>query len=376
MNLIEVNTGIYKKRINKLKLELKKRACGIFVVLKHENIYYLTGFYGKDSGSVFIISPQKSYLLVNFIYLEDASSSVDRNEIEVILYKKDRLKKASEVLSSLKSKKVAVESSEIDHRSFLRFQDMVERSNKNLYCIAGIVESLRILKDEHEIKKIKQACRITDMAFKSILNIPSRKISIMSELLLAVELEKFIIGYGGCGRSFDFIVASGENSSKPHYISGHRPIGKGLLLIDFGVIYQRYLSDITRTIFVNKNAVTEKLTEIYKIVLEAQLMSIQACREGIRCDELDGIARKHIEKAGYGDQFGHSLGHGAGLEIHEEPAVNSGNRTILKENMVITIEPGIYIPHIGGARIEDMVIIGKNGCKKLYNSKKDFTFLS
>jgi Xaa-Pro aminopeptidase len=376
MKLIDVNSGIYKKRIKKLKSELKKKSFGIFIVLKDENIYYLTGFYGKDSGSIFIISNEKSYLLVNFIYLEDALNSVDKDEVEVILYKKDRFKKASEVLSGLKSKKAVVESSEIGHKSFLLFQEMIERSNSKLYCLSGIVETLRVLKDEYEIKKIKKACNITDLAFNSILDIPPNKISNMPELLLSVELEKAVIENGGYGRSFDFIVASGENSSKPHYLSEHRPIGNGLLLLDFGVVYQRYSSDITRTIFINKNSVIKKFIEIYKIVLEAQLKSIQACREGIRCDELDKIARKHIEKSGYGNHFGHSLGHGVGLEIHEDPGVRPGNKTVLKENMVITIEPGIYIPDIGGVRIEDMVIIGKNGCENLYKSKKDFTFLS
>jgi len=146
--------------------------------------------------------------------------------------------------------------------------------------------------------------------------------------------------------------------------------------MDFGTIYNRYCSDITRTIFLKKSSAASKLKEIYSIVLEAQLRAIEACREGIRCDELDRIARKHIESYGYGKKFGHGLGHGVGLEVHENPALTGRNRTVLMENMVVTIEPGIYIPGLGGVRIEDMVIVKKNGCENLYKSKKDFTFLS
>jgi Xaa-Pro aminopeptidase len=374
--MINIISDIFKKRIIKLKSKLKETGSEVFIVLKGENIYYLTGFYGKDSNSILIITPEKSYLLVNFIHLEDAVSSTGKSDIEVILYKKDGLKKASEVLNNLKSKKLAIESSAIDHQNFVKFQKMLEKSNKKLSGISGIIESLRIIKDEYEIKTIKKACRITDRAFNKILEIQSEKISIMSELLLGMEIEKFMIEYGGCRRSFDFIIAAGTASSKPHYLSGRSHVGKGLLLMDFGVIYNRYCSDMTRTIFADKKAIKGELDEIYKVVLEAQLKALQACREGIRCDELDGIARKHIENAGYGEQFGHSLGHGVGLEIHEDPAVSPGNKKILKENMVITIEPGIYIPGSGGVRIEDMVIIGKNGCMNLYRSKKSFTFLS
>ena len=367
---------IYRNRRNTLKLELNKWSLENYTILKYENIYYLTGFYGKDSNSVLIISDKKTILLINFIYYEDALTSVKGSDIEVVLYKDDRMKKVSAVLNKLKSKKITMENSGIDHLSFVKLKEIFERSGKELNVITGIIESMRAVKDAYELENIRKACRITDLAFKKVLDYSSEKISKFSELSLGIEIERLLIKNGGNGRSFDFVIAAGISSSKPHYLSGHLNIEEDILLMDFGTIYNRYCSDITRTVFLNNRPGNSKLREIYNIVLEAQQRAIQACCEGIRCDELDIIARKCIEKYGYGDKFGHSLGHGVGLEVHEDPAVTSRNKTVLKENMVVTIEPGIYIPGLGGIRIEDMVIVRKNGCENLYKSKKDFTFLS
>jgi len=367
---------IYRNRRDTLKLELTRRGLENYTVLKYENIYYLTGFYGKDSNSILIISNEKTILLVNFIYHEDALSSVKGSDIEVVLYKDDRIKKTAGLLNKSRSKKINIENLGIDHLSFKKLEEIFERSGKELTATVGIIESMRSVKDEYELENIRKACRITDQAFEKLLQYSCGKISKFSELSLAVEIERLLIENGGKGRSFDFVIAAGISSSKPHYLPGHLNTKESILLMDFGTIYNRYCSDITRTIFLNNRPNASKLRQIYNIVLEAQLRAIQACCEGIRCDELDSIARKYIEKYGYGEKFGHSLGHGVGIEVHEEPAITGRNRTVLKENMVVTIEPGIYIPGLGGVRIEDMVIVRKNGCENLYKSKKDFTFLS
>jgi len=161
----------------------------------------------------------------------------------------------------------------------------------------------------------------------------------------------------------------------PHYIASHNKIKNGVLLMDFGTVYNNYCSDITRTVFIGNDSSNVKLRKIYDIVLTAQQKAIEACREGLTCGELDHIARKYIKDMGHGEEFGHGLGHGVGIEVHEGPLIIKNNKTILKENMVITIEPGIYIPGSGGIRIEDMLIVKKNGCENLYNSKKEFTIL-
>ncbi len=370
------NPEIYRHRRDKLKFELNKCSLENYTILKYENIYYLTGFFGKDSNSILVISDKKTILLVNFIYYEDARFSVKGSDIEVVLCEGDRIKKTAELINKSKSKKIAIENSGIDHLSFVKFEEIFKKFGKSLISINGIIESLRSVKDEYELENIRNACRITDLAFKKVFKSSYEKISKFSELSLGIEIERLIIKNGGDGRSFDFVIASGTSSSKPHYSSGHLKTGEDILLMDIGAIYDRYCSDITRTIFLKNIPSNSKLRQIYNIVLEAQQMAIEACREGIRCDELDSIARKHIERYGYGEKFGHSLGHGVGLEVHEEPAVTSRNKTVLKENMVVTIEPGIYIPGLGGVRIEDMVIVKKNGCENLYKSKKDFTFIS
>ena len=145
--------------------------------------------------------------------------------------------------------------------------------------------------------------------------------------------------------------------------------------MDFGCIYNHYCSDITRTVFIGNFKNSNKIRQIYDIVLQAQSKAVQSCKAGASTIEIDGIARKYIDSKGYGDNFGHGLGHGVGLEIHESPRVSYIDETILQENMVITIEPGIYIENFGGVRIEDMIVIKKNGCQNLYKSSKLYTVI-
>jgi Xaa-Pro aminopeptidase len=161
----------------------------------------------------------------------------------------------------------------------------------------------------------------------------------------------------------------------PHYDPKNIRSEDGLVLMDFGCRYHNYCSDMTRTIFMGRNGKNDEYKKIYDIVLEAQQKAIEYCREGISCSRLDAAARDFICSKGYGNNFGHGLGHGVGLEVHEGPKINAKSRTVLKENMVITIEPGIYIESLGGIRIEDMVLVGKNGCELLYDSEKEFLIL-
>ena len=186
---------------------------------------------------------------------------------------------------------------------------------------------------------------------------------------------------GASGRCFDFVIANNEASSLPHYNSSRKIISEGILLFDVGCKYEYYCSDFTRTIFLGKPKSsknpdkTEKLKQIYDIVLQAQTRALKACRAGISCKELDHISRKYIEEKGYGKFFGHGLGHGVGLEIHELPTVSYIADTILKEDMVITIEPGIYLEGIGGVRIEDIVVVRDGGCENFYSDSKSLTVL-
>jgi Xaa-Pro aminopeptidase len=194
-----------------------------------------------------------------------------------------------------------------------------------------------------------------------------------------------MVAEGASSRSFNLIVAGNASSSLPHYEPQHKTVENGILLFDIGCVWGHYCSDITRTLFIEsatgpgKNMPgkkdMDKIKEIYDIVLGAQILAIKHCRAGITCSQLDNIARNYIEKKGYGKYFGHGLGHGVGLEVHESPTVSGRDNTILEENMVITIEPGIYIEGVGGVRIEDMIIVKNDGCINLYQCAKTATYI-
>ncbi len=365
----------HNNRLNKLLNFIKNKGIQNLIVLKDENIFYLTGFYGKNSGSLLLFASGKIYLLVNFIYLEQAKRTVFSNKVEIIEYSKDKYTKLVEILEGHDNEVVGVESSAINAADYLSLKDLLKKRGAALKEINGAIERLRAVKDETEISNIKNACRITDDVFSGMIESGFDFFKGESESSLALKMEKKLIESGADGKSFDMIIANNEGSSMPHYISSRKNIENGLLLMDFGCGYNNYFSDITRTIFLKKYRKLDKFRKIYDIVLQAQTFALENCKEGITGNDLDNIARKYISKNGFGENFRHGLGHGVGLEVHEDPIVSRGRDNVLKENMVVTIEPGIYIEGSGGIRIEDMVLIKKNCCEVLYSSLKDLIIL-
>ena len=230
----------------------------------------------------------------------------------------------------------------------------------------------RLVKKEKEIENIKKAIEISDIAFSETLKIV--KVGI-SEKEIAAHLEYVQRKLGADNRSFDTIVASGYRSALPHGVASDKKVGMNeLVTTDFGAYYNGYVSDMTRTFFVG-NEISDKQKEIYDIVLEANKMAIKQVKAGMRCSDLDKVARDFIASKGYGDNFGHGLGHGIGLEIHEAPTVSPLGDIILEENMLITIEPGIYLDGFSGVRIEDDVIVKKDGCEVLNKSNKELIMI-
>jgi Xaa-Pro aminopeptidase len=363
--------SFFTSRIENLRNFLKTVNISNLLILSDENIFYLTGFYGKGSNSLFFITDKDLYLLTNFLYIEDAKQSVI-DGINIIRYQKGRFKKFGELLEGFDFKYIYTESKNISFQDAIRLKEVLSGQGKKLKIKDGLVESLRVIKDKYEISKIKKACVITDNAFQDILESGVKLFKNLSEIELAFHIEKLMVKNKASGKSFDIITAYDKNSSMPHYSPQEIKLKYGKVLMDFGCRYKNYCSDMTRTIFVKNNKISNEFKKIYDIVLEAQLQSISSCRAGIECNRLDSVARKYISSRGYGDNFGHGLGHGVGLEIHEEPVINAASKTVLRENMVITIEPGIYIENFGGVRIEDILIVKKNGCEVLYNSRKDF----
>ncbi len=375
MNIVS-ERKYYDSRIKKIFTLKNNHKTSNLIILKDENIYYLTGFYGKDSGSILLIVDNDIHLLVNFIYLEQARKSAKNKNLNITCYKKNKFRELAKILEDYSFSSVGVEGKNISLTGFRKLEKLLSANSKRLVNIDGLVENLRIVKDEFEISKIKNACKITDKVFGSIINSGASAINKLSEIELACRIEQLMVKSNSEGRSFDTIVAYGKNSSMPHYSPQKIKEKGGLILMDFGCKFENYCSDMTRTIFTRNQKICNEFKKIYDIVLKAQLLAVENCREGVACGQLDRIARKFITSKGYGHNFRHRLGHGVGIEVHEEPAVTMENRTVLRENMVITIEPGIYIENFGGVRIEDMVIVGKNGCEVLYNSKKSFFILN
>jgi Xaa-Pro aminopeptidase len=372
----------FKKRIANIKKELQLRDLNNLIILKDENIYYLTGFYGKDSGSILLFINEDIYLLVHFIYFEQAKKTVIPKNIKIIQYLRDKNKKLVEIIKDYNLRNIVIEGQNISYDSFQSLQDILSAEIKEktarklkLLSVSGIVENLRMIKDEFELSNLEKACSITDRVFNQISKLKLAELKSLTEIELAYKVEIGTVKYGSEGKSFDYVIASNNSSALPHYKASNKKITDGILLMDIGCKFSHYCSDMTRTVFCGgKN--DDKLIKIYDIVLQAQIKALEACKEGISCMELDSIARDFIEKKGFGKSFGHGLGHGVGLEIHEMPQVSYKDDIILKENMVITIEPAIYMENYGGVRIEDMIIVRKNGFKNLYSSKKSLTVIN
>lgn len=329
------------------------------LISKPENRRYFSGFSGS-SGMLFI-SEHKSYLLTDFRYIEQAGAETEGYDI--VRYTVS----ANELLSELAAKQdVRVIGFESDFVTYDVFAKLTECLPIPQF-VPMQLDSLRRIKDSNEIALIKKAVEIADQAFSHILSFIRPGIS---EQAVALELEYHMGKLGAERPAFDTITASGKRGALPHGKASSKMIERGdFVTMDFGAVYQGYHSDITRTICVGTS--TARQREIYDLVLTAQLAGVQAVQPGKTGKEIDSVARKIIADAGFGEYFGHGLGHGVGLNIHEDPRLspNSGQMTVM-ENMVVTVEPGIYLPEWGGIRIEDTVLVNGNGCEILTTSSK------
>lgn len=242
--------------------------------------------------------------------------------------------------------------------------------NFELHPLSSVIKELRMRKDKHEIEAMQNAAKVVDRIFEELL---AWDIAGMRERELALKIELRIRELSD-GISFEPIVASGENAANPHHAPGDRRIRRGdIVILDYGARWRGYCSDITRTVAVGKP--DEKLVEIYEIVKEAQENAFRAVREGVKAREVDRAARETIEKAGYGEYFVHRTGHGLGLDVHEEPYIGPDSETILENGMTFTIEPGIYVPGLGGVRIEDDVAVIEGRGKRLTRANRELVFL-
>lgn len=352
----------YQFRINKVKEKVKKNNLDGFLITSENNVRYLSGFFGKGSGSWLIVTEGQQYLLTDSRFTEQANKQAPN--YKKIIWKRPYIKHFSNLIKEIKLKKLGFESNHISYQVFLKINKEIPKVE--LIPVFRWVEEMRVVKSKEEIDLIKRAASISDKAFSIIIN----EIEVgMKERDIANKLDFILRDLGADKESFDTIIASGIMSSMPHATASNRVINDGdMIKMDFGSVVDGYHSDMTRMVVVGKT--TNKQKNIFDIVLEAQIKALNAVRPEVKCKDLDKIARDIITEKGYGEYFLHGLGHGVGLDIHESPTLTKNSEEILKESMIITIEPGIYIPDFGGVRIEDLVLVTEDGYEILSITEK------
>lgn len=336
-----------------------------FVFFDLKNIRYCCGFTGTDG--VYIFSQKKDWFLSDSRYHEQARQQV--KVTEQVCYK-NKFDALVDTLTSAQCRRVGFDA---DVVSVSQLQELTKRTEDQLEWIPVTEEirPLRGIKSVVEIELLQQAANLNAAAFTEIEGLIKPGVS---EKLIALELEFALRRLGGEDRAFDIIVASGPRGALPHGVASDRLLAAGeLVTIDFGTRIAGYHSDETLTIGIGE--VEGEMRRVYDVVLEAHDLAMSKAAPGLVLADLDAVARDYITSAGYGDYFGHGLGHGVGLDVHEYPTVSSRGLDQLREGMVITIEPGIYLPGRGGVRIEDTVVITDDGCRALTRISKKYRAL-
>ncbi|MBE6876609.1 MAG: aminopeptidase P family protein [Ruminococcus sp.] len=348
-----------KERIqNLIKLFQDKADCAL--ITDDINRRYLTGM--KSSAGYVLVFPEQSYLLIDFRYIEKARETV--KHCQVIEQKGNLFRQFDELFQKHHANTIAVEAQSLT----LQRCDNLKNHMKNYEfltdnTLSQALYDLRTVKSPEEITKIKSAQKIAEDALSALLE---KLHAGMTEIQVALELDFYMRSHGAEDLSFETIALTGAHTSMPHGVPDERVIQKGdFVLMDFGAVVDGYHSDMTRTVCVGEPSA--EMREVYEIVRTAQDTARAAAKSGISGKELDAFARDVITQAGYGEYFGHSLGHGVGLEIHEFPVASPNRDQLLPAGGVVTIEPGIYLPGKFGVRIEDFVHITKNGCENLTN---------
>lgn len=351
----------FEERIEKLRAKFDGAGIDGLFVSHVANVSYFTGHKGNDC--LLFITKDKSYIFSDFRYLEMVQSISWMEYVDVLKTV------PADFLAGCGEKRIGLEKDYLPLGDYLKFSEKLE--GKTLVPTAGLVEELRMIKDEFEIEATRKAEEIGCMAFTHMCDFIEPG---MTEKEISAELGHQMMVLGAEGLSFDTIVASGPNGSKPHAVPGDKKVEKGeFITMDFGCLYSGYCSDMTRTVALGQP--TQEMRDVYNIVLEAQLACCDFVKAGITGVEGDAAARDIIVKAGYGEYFGHGTGHGTGLEIHELPRLSLKYEGIIPENATTSVEPGIYLPGRFGVRIEDLAIVTANGIINLADSPKELIIL-
>ena len=353
-------------RLKRLRAALRSEGFGGALITNPPDIRYLTGFHGADSW--LLATPRRAVVVSDFRFQEELEA-VTRASRGV----RARIRSGSIIAAAVEEIEDALPRGErlaiqAEHVSVALREGLAKRLGaKRLAHSTGLIADLRVRKDAVEIAQIAKAVRTQEKALLAVLE---ELDSGQRESAIAARLIYEMSAAGSSEPAFDVIVAARANGSLPHAIPGRTTTKKGdPLLIDWGATVGGYRSDMTRTFSLGRWK--REMRNIYEVTLEAQLEAIERIGPGVRCSEVDAAARDMIDEAGYGDRFGHGLGHGVGLDIHEGPRLAKASEDVLEPGMVVTVEPGIYLPGVGGVRIEDLVVVTERGRRNLSSLPKD-----
>ena len=352
----------------KITAQLESHGLDAMLLTGEANRFYASGFHSYGTDGVALVTAKKAYYFTDSRYTEAALRYVQGAEVREIGHGRGYGALLEEAVTEQHIRRMGFED------AYMTVQDH-ERYRKALSCdlvpATDLLWQLRMVKDEEELEAMVAAQRIAERALEDILEEIRPGVT---EKEIAARLQYLMLHYGASDMSFDPIVVSGPNGSLPHGVPSEKTIQQGeFVTMDFGCVYHGYCSDMTRTVAVG--FATEEMQTVYQTVLSAQEAGIAAARAGLTGREVDGAARAVISAAGYGAYFGHSFGHGVGVEIHEAPNASPMNEKPLPAGAVISAEPGIYLPGRLGVRIEDVILLTEDGCRNLTKAPKDLIVL-
>ena len=354
----------FERRRQKLRKLVKQADAQGMLVTDVINIRYLTGFTG--SSGYLLVTPREAILFSDSRYSQQIEEECPGLDYEIRTAKQNQLSWIAKRIAKLKLTELAVEAHKLVKMTFDKLAAALS-STTTLVETEGLVEQLRMIKDAHELQIIRKAVRIAERSFEVT---KARLTAEQTELQVAHDMEHQIRQFGGSRFAFDPIVGVGPRAALPHGHPTEMAMGEApFVLIDWGAQYAHYASDLTRILVTGK--ISRKFERVYNTVLKAQLAAIHEMRPGKKLVDIDKTARSVIEAEGFGKRFGHGLGHGFGLEIHEMPSLSPHGNGTLQPGMVVTVEPGIYIPGWGGVRIEDDILITSDGHEVLSRLPKD-----
>ncbi|MEA5014073.1 MAG: Xaa-Pro peptidase family protein [Candidatus Limiplasma sp.] len=354
------------KRVDRFLEALKATDRQAALIHNPANIFYLSGYTGE--GCLFVSGKGRA-LITDFRYTEQAEKQAPGFDVHMT----DKDNTPQGVVAALCAQwgveAVFHEDDTMTVREFGKYREAIPAAE---WCVVGdCLEELRQVKDEDELALIRKACQITGEAFERLL--PQIKEG-MTEKELAALLEYDMRSHGADGIAFSSIVAAGANGSLPHAVPSDAKLKKGdMITLDFGAKAGGYCADMTRTVALGEPS--QEMKRVYQVVQEAQRLAQEAVAAGKSCKAVDAIARDYINSQGYEGRFGHGLGHSLGIEIHENPRFNTQSEAILQEGQLMTVEPGVYLPGIGGVRIENTVVVTKDGCIALTTPTRDLIIL-